>query len=78
MLRAVFFDFSHPGVFEPSVGDLLHPRPVPRDDEETQRLKNLSPGCRSRGAIPGTVPRRLLVRWTDPGAQGLGSVACGG
>ncbi|WP_092864514.1 hypothetical protein [Albimonas pacifica] len=73
--RLVSSDFSNPGVFASNGADPRYPLPTDRR-EAYRELEILTPGYRARGPKAQALPRRLLVRWTDPAAEALASADC--
>ena len=75
--RLASSDFSNPGVFPSNGADPRYPLPTERR-EALRELEILTPGYRAGGPKAQALPRRLLVRWTDPAAEPRASAGAGG
>ncbi|WP_339952092.1 hypothetical protein [uncultured Albimonas sp.] len=73
--RLVSSDFANPGVFASNGADPRYPLPTARR-EALRELEILAPGYRAGGPKAQALPRRLLVRWSDPEASALDSRTC--
>jgi hypothetical protein len=71
----VLSDFGDPRILTREGADSLHPLPTPLR-ELLRELRLLAPHYRAGGPGVQDLPRRLLIRVSDPDAAGLASARC--